>query len=467
MELEGLVKYHTKICTNLTCPCSRLMNPEEPNFEPKKKTWYLWVQSLLKEGIEKFPKSAVLHIFSAFLFYEKLHNKFKALYEIETVNSLKHSVEQACVIYRLQATIEQHMIHEDQKFIETSGLDFKQAYIFYKRFLLFEHIIGETTSLQVNFWIELLEKNPKPQVLETKGIQIVALWEKIAKIYQKLILMNSNHIPTLRLYGDFLKDVANDPTESSKVIDKIENAATTTNIRQQLNETDEHQDFEEYQKSFFTLYGDSKRLGLVKDITPEITKILGYTRSDLINQSLNKICPKIFEDFQQALFSTIMERPDLNTLNTNTTCFMLNKEGYLVLCSVVVYLVPDLKDDLVFLFFFRKIEDDEEPFAKYKLPYYPGNAHYLIYNTQTELIYGYTKNCWTSFGIPSHLIENVETEGEFLISDILPDFHSIDQEQLKGPKGVASVIDTTHLDQKFILKRNNNSSYASSSENTE
>jgi len=468
MELEGFVKYHTKHCTNINCPCPRLLKPEEPNYEPKKEDWYLWVQSLLKEGIQKFPKSALLHLQLAFVFDEKLHNKFKALYELDSFKSLKHSIEQESVAFRLKASIERQIIDEDQKFAESSGLDFKQAYLYYQKFLIFEDLIGEATSLQVDFWNELIQKDPKPQILERVGIKVVNLWEKIGKLYKKLLNMNSNNIPTLQLYGDFLKNVANDPAESTKVIDKIENAATTTNIKQQLNETDEHQDYEEYQKSMMMYYGEWKRLGDFKDITPEITKLLGYSRNEMIGENLNLITPRIYQgNLKEILFDTLMESEEKTNLFKNIIVFFRNKDGYLILCSLMPYLVPSLNDGLLFVNFVRKVDDEEEPFPKFKLPYFPGSPHYIIWNTQTYAIHGLTKNCWTSFGIPSSLVDDMETEGEFLITDVFPDFDNLDQDHMKGSKGVATMLDTTGLDQKFLLRRHNHSHSDISSENTE
>ncbi len=44
--------------------------------------WYLFLNSVLNEGLEKFPKSARLHLLHAHIQHEKLKNKFKALFEL-------------------------------------------------------------------------------------------------------------------------------------------------------------------------------------------------------------------------------------------------------------------------------------------------------------------------------------------------------------------------------------------------
>lgn len=71
IKLEGTLKYHAKSCTRSQeeCPCTLLsmdMTREDEGSQ-KVSNWYLLLRSILQESLEKFSKSARLHLLSAYL----------------------------------------------------------------------------------------------------------------------------------------------------------------------------------------------------------------------------------------------------------------------------------------------------------------------------------------------------------------------------------------------------------------
>lgn len=56
------------------------------------KRWYKFLNSIIIEGIEKFPKSAKLHLLHSYIEHEKLKNKFKALFELMLIEESKPNI---------------------------------------------------------------------------------------------------------------------------------------------------------------------------------------------------------------------------------------------------------------------------------------------------------------------------------------------------------------------------------------
>ena len=78
---------------------------------------------IIAEGLEKFPKSARLHLLNAFTNQEKLKNKFKALFELMITEENKPNVQEEFSIFRYKNLIEEELVDQDLKTQETKGVD--------------------------------------------------------------------------------------------------------------------------------------------------------------------------------------------------------------------------------------------------------------------------------------------------------------------------------------------------------
>ena len=133
--------------------------------EAPEKLWYTWVKEMLVDALEKFPKSSRLHLLYAYIQREKLHNKFKALFEMMITEDNKPSLEEEFSIYRYKNLIEEEMIENDTRNSESKGVDVNIIVHFQNRFVQFQSVIEKAVELHLDFWRELLENNPDIQKL--------------------------------------------------------------------------------------------------------------------------------------------------------------------------------------------------------------------------------------------------------------------------------------------------------------
>jgi len=78
-----------------------------------------------------------------------------------------------------------------------------------------------------------------------------------------------------------------------------------------------------------------------------------------------------------------------------------------------------------------------------------------MYNGETKIVYGITKNCFESFGVPSSLVYGNASSNELTIDTVIPELATLDDEQLKNPNGFLATFDSTTLKQNYYLGENN------------
>ena len=71
--------------------------------------------------MDRFPKSARLHILHAHIEHEKLKNKFKALFELMVAEESKPNIQEEFSIFRYKNLIEEEMIENDMRSYENKG----------------------------------------------------------------------------------------------------------------------------------------------------------------------------------------------------------------------------------------------------------------------------------------------------------------------------------------------------------
>ena len=83
--------------------------------------WQKFMTMSLSDSLEKFQKSARLHLLGAFVYQERLKNKFKALYELMLAQDTKPNLYEEFQIYRFTQIIEEEMMDQDRKTNEIKG----------------------------------------------------------------------------------------------------------------------------------------------------------------------------------------------------------------------------------------------------------------------------------------------------------------------------------------------------------
>jgi len=410
---------------------------------------------LIEDALEKFPKSVKLHLLSGFVQHVKLKNTFKALYEIEIAESLNKTAEEDFTCFSYKCLIESEIVENDEKEKETRENEWSKVMVFHEGFTELKQLFSQTITSYIDFWSELLEPSPYIARLFHSGSQVVDQTDLILEKYEYLDSINPNHIRLHQAYGDFTKIALPESNESIKAFDKLANESTFVLNRHQFDTNNDS--IENDLGRFVIICGSEKNLGMITDIGPEIPQMFGYCKNELVNRSVNILMPKVFAEVHDRILNVYLSENSEKTHNPhkNRIIFPLNKDGYIIPCQVLVYVLPSLREGIRLAAFLQEIDvvnqnDDFDEGVKgmKKTPYY------IIFDADTQLLQGVSQNCWKSFGISSRLVEGNEGIGDVGIEDLFPDFGKLDLDKLRCEEGVEVVLNTSNLAQyNFISEK--------------
>lgn len=410
--------------------------------------WYQWVKTLINQGIEKFPKSARLRILSSNLKREKLNGQFQALFDLSSISTNRWTIDQEYTVFKGRDIIEQQMIAQDKLKSEERGVDFNKVISFHKNVSSLETLLIEATENYLDFWTELSQTVPKVETLDLCGASIITTLDKISKKYRQLTKVNPFNNELIKMYGSFQKEVVNNQREAKRELEKLESTATTLSNKR-LRHNSEYKIIDNPNICLITVSGHIRTMGLVKDVTNEIAKILGYSKSELIGQNINTIMPKVIRDLHDKFMYNYFETSHANTIGAEIRVFPLNKSGYITPCNLLVHLVPKLDEGITLIGFLAEAQYDS---IKQKHYYKnPNRAYYIMYNAGTQVIQGISETCYEDFGISSSLVDETEMTDNFTVDKILPEIEDLSEDELKGPNGVVTILDTTNLHEEFLI----------------
>ena len=112
------------------------------------------------------------------------------------------------------------MLDEESRISENKMLDILQLMEFQEKFSTLQSQIFDAVVAQLKFWSELRRFNCNVQRLLALGGKTIKFKELARQSYVKLMELNKNHIKLLEVYGNFLKEVLNDTSESKTILEK-------------------------------------------------------------------------------------------------------------------------------------------------------------------------------------------------------------------------------------------------------
>ena len=161
--------------------------------------------------------------------------------------------------------------------------------------------------------------------------------------------------------------------------------------------------------------------------------------------------PKVYADLHDGFMRNYLETSESRVIGMERVVFPQNKNGYLVPCTLMIKVLPNLNEGIQIVGFLKDI-DSAASFMKTE---YDANEriHYMIYNGESGVIQGVTHSCYQSFGIPASLVYgNSSNTNEFTIDAIAPELMNTENfEELKSQAGVLVTLDTSMIQQNFLL----------------
>ena len=110
-----------------------------------------------------------------------------------------------------------------------------------------------------------------------------------------------------------------------------------------------------------TVSGNYNSVGTVTNSNNEIQRILGYNKNEIIDQNINKIMPKVVSEIHDNFLKKFLDTSVAgSTINQERLVLCLNKQGYLVACSLMIKVLPSLSEGISLVGFLKEMESQEE-----------------------------------------------------------------------------------------------------------
>lgn len=168
------------------------------------------MKELLKIALKKCKQVSALHTIIGYIFYQKLHNKYRALYELSKAQKPDTNITIHFAIYRLSKNIEFDLLNEDEKLAEDRGVGYNSLVHFNDAFAVFQRYIVKACRYHKKLFEEVEEKSPDIFRIYRYGNKLIREKLIIKKKFEELCSISPNHTKSLKLYSKFLDVVLND-----------------------------------------------------------------------------------------------------------------------------------------------------------------------------------------------------------------------------------------------------------------
>ena len=122
--------------------------------------------------------------------------------------------------------------------------------------------------------------------------------------------------------------------------------------------------------------------------------------------------PKVYADLHDDFMNIYMQTSRNKVMNRERMVLCMNSQGYLLPCSLMIKVLPNLSQGISIVGF---LSDEADSSAGGIITMdQAAKTHYMIYNPVTFVIQGVTYSVFTNMGIPAALVSGQMITGKNL-----------------------------------------------------
>ncbi len=187
------------------------------------------------------------------------------------------------------------------------------------------------------------------------GFKIAVNLDNIDVSFDGIKKIAQNSVKALIIYTLFLYNVAKDTFSAHERYIDAKQMMDNYYINKKLWESAEGKYGEDSTSAVVLISGNKSNLGTVINTNHELYEILGYEKRVVMGQNLSLIMPELIATFHNKFIQNYFAKSSTNgTYSCERIVFPQHCNGYLVPCSVLVRLVPNLDRGIQFIGFLNK-----------------------------------------------------------------------------------------------------------------
>jgi PAS domain S-box-containing protein len=192
-------------------------------------------------------------------------------------------------------------------------------------------------ALILQFWSILQEKSPDFEKLSVIGSKITLQLRNTQDSLVKLLDMAPQSASVMRLYANFLLELANDPKKAAELLadaDQIEDeqsrnhGAATAESDILLGLAVPDFDLSGETACILRVSAQSGMVGTIVEANPAALKLLGYNRREFVGHNIAAIIPEPIASVHQMYLGKYMHDGKETVVNTSRIFFVQHRAGY-------------------------------------------------------------------------------------------------------------------------------------------
>lgn len=418
----------------------------------------LLIESFVNEKKAKNnSRNEILIILLSYIVKNHLHNFFKALFEMMKLIKKTKGISEKFIIFCLNEEIEQELYIEYSA-KTNSEVDIEDVLKYNNTVLRIVENMTDVSKQMKIFWsiIAGVKSNQKCD-LYSCALSLTKKLSKLQKLYSEMI-SNDNYTnqQTIYIYSIFLGKVAMNYEEAKRVKrDLMRNDKLRLSpVEQIAHENDELYDlFRAMDKvGIAIISGNINSLGKILTINHQLSAILGYDKDELLQDTVNKLCPSFIGQYHDEFMYRYLETAKKHIIDQIRIVFAVSKDLMLIPIFIFVRVIPNLNESVRFIGLIKKVKSDH-PFLlangienSNEFEVENVKAAFIVSNAKGE-IFGETKNTMCYFGIPPNYlnITNDKCDNAISINTLFPNVNFYDDEvvnKLKSNEGMIMKLDS-------------------------
>jgi len=141
-----------------------------------------------------------------------------------------------------------------------------------------------------------------------------------------------------------------------------------------------------------TISANFNSMGIVHNVTCQITDILGFKKQEIIGHKVRKIQPQVWGERHYTNLMRYFITLNATVIGIERPIFPINTKGYLVGVMIFIKILPELTNGVEVVGFLNSFPPRQEG---------EPDLHWMLLNMKDGVVMGITENFYNSFGMPS------------------------------------------------------------------
>ncbi|KAI9091755.1 hypothetical protein DFS34DRAFT_321463 [Phlyctochytrium arcticum] len=293
------------------------------------------------------PHSSLLHLFAGQFYLLRLGNRAQCMASLAKAENLEPKIDEMCMIFRRQRLLNERF----------SGGDVIDFIAYEQNMLLAKKYARRAEAAVVQFWAELLHRQPSFRRLHHHGAALTTAISNAQQHYTQILKLSPNSPYAYRLYAGFLINVLNDNKQGEQLIemaDELEGDARKGGS-QQFNEFNEDEPENNINvgawadNALVTISGELDNLGHVLNVNQVWLKLFGYKKHEILHQNIDKIVPSPFGEMHDLLLKRYLDTGRAKVIDRPRQVLGVTGHGTLISVTLCVKQITSPEGRISFL----------------------------------------------------------------------------------------------------------------------